>query len=372
MTSLGLQKKGYKTLLVEKEKEIGNLSKKIDIIEDIGLDEITKEYKIKPEITSNVSCWCAGNECFRFKSNIKELFFTRGKLDNSLENQLFKQAIKKGTEIIFSSKTEIKDNRILINGKEINVKIIIGADGTDSLVTKYCYPNEKKRVIQGYGQTYKDLNLPIGETHVIFDQTHIPGGYVYISRTPSLSTIVLGCKNNPNKTNLEIIKKTNPKINEIINKRSGEEIWGKGIISNINNRVYKNILLVGDAARVADPLFLYGVRPALISSDFAVKTINNYFENETSLDNYNHMLNEYLLKEYIFLKIARNTLDKMNQNDIEFVINKLNYIDKNFGLDGISEEPKKLLSAMIRIFVRNPYSSTKLSFKVIKSLFESL
>jgi flavin-dependent dehydrogenase len=357
---------------LEKQRTIGNYPQKIDITEDIDLQNILKEHNIKPEITSNTSFWHAGEHTFEFKSKIKELFFLRGDNEKSLEKQLFKQALNAGLETVFSAKTKIKNKKISLNNKEINSKIIVGTDGVDSIITKYCAPNEKFKIIEGYGQSYNDLDLPVGQTHVFFEQNQIPGGYVYISRTSTLGTIVLGCKNKPNEKYLDKIKKSDPQINEIIGKRKGTNIWGKGIISNINKRVYDNIILVGDAARVADPTFLYGVRQALISGDIAIKTIINHLENGEKLEQYDILLKNKLLQDYYLSKVARNTLEKTSQKDIEFIIRNLDEINNKIGLDGISQRPIDTLKITALLFAKNPYNITKISFKVIKSLFEAL
>jgi len=299
------------------------------------------------------------------------LFFLRGDHEKSLENQLFRQASNAGLETIFSSKIKIKDKKISLNNNEINSKIIVGADGVDSIITKHCFPNEKIRMIEGYGQSYNDLNLPIGETHIFFEPNHIPGGYAYTGRTSTLGTIVLGGKNKPSEECFDKIKKSNLKINKIVGNREGIQIRGKGIISNINKRVYNNIILVGDAARVADPLFLYGVRPALISGDFAVKAIIEHLERGESLDQYDVLLKNKLLQDHYFLKVARNTLEKINQKDMEFIIENLNHINENIGIDGISERPINSIKTITLLFVKNPYKTTKIGYKVIKSLFEA-
>ena len=145
MTALGLQKKGYQTIIVEKEKAIGNYSEKIDITEEIGLESVLKEYKIKPELTSNISHWHAGKESFVFKSKIKDLFFIRGKKEKSLERQLFNRAVKKGADYKLSVKVKFQNNKIFIDKKEIKARIVIGADGVNSIVTKFCMPEEKKK-----------------------------------------------------------------------------------------------------------------------------------------------------------------------------------------------------------------------------------
>jgi len=357
---------------LEKQKNIGNPYKKIDITEDIDLQNIIKKYKIKPETNSDTSFWHVGHECFKFKSKIKDLFFLRGNFERSLENQLFKQASNAGMETIFSTKIKIKNNKILLDNKKIDSEIIIGADGADSIVTKYCFPNEKIKIIEGYGQSYTDLNIPVGETHVFFEQNIMPGGYVYTGRTQTLGTIVIGGRNRPDIKYFNKIKKSNFKINKFIGKRRGTEIWGKGIISNIKKRVYGNMILVGDAARVADPLFLYGVRPALISGDYAVKTIIEHLENGKNLEQYDTLLKNKLIQDYYLSKVARNTLEKTNQKDIEFIIKNLDYIDKTIGLDGISEKPKDVIKTIMLLFVKSPYSTTKLGYKVIQSLFEAL
>ncbi|MBN2066050.1 MAG: hypothetical protein JW771_04490, partial [Candidatus Thermoplasmatota archaeon] len=91
LVALGVGRAGYRTLLLEKQNKIGNPFEKIDITEDFKIQEIIKEYNIKSEIISNISYWHAGDECFKFQSKIKDLFFLRGSCQKSLENQLFNQ-----------------------------------------------------------------------------------------------------------------------------------------------------------------------------------------------------------------------------------------------------------------------------------------
>lgn len=370
MVALGIGREGYRTLLLEKQKKIGNPLEKIDITEDFEIQEIIKKYNIKSEIISNTSYWHAGGECFKFQSKIKDLFFLRGSSQKSLENQLFNQAKNVGVETIFSSKFRISDEKIKINSEQVNAKVIIGAEGVDSAITKYCYPKEKSKIIDGYGQSFDDLNLPIGETHIFFNQDIIPGGYVYAGRTPTIGTIIAGGKNRSIDKNFEKIKKTSDKLNDIIGKRRGKNIYGRGIVSNIKKRVYKNIILVGDAARVSDPLFLYGVRPALISGDCAVKTTIDFLENEKELEQYDHLLKAKLLKDYYLLRAARNVLEDTKQDDLEFIIKNLNDINKTIGIDNITDKPINSLKVLSFLLRQNPYIATKLSFKVIKSLFE--
>ena len=368
---MGLQKAGYDTLLLEKQKNIGATYKKIDITEDLYLYPILKKYNIKPQTISNISFWHAGDEYFKFKSKIKDLFFIRGNHKESLEKQLFNQASSEGLDTIFSAKVKIKNNKIFINNKEINSKIIIGADGIDSIITKYYFPHEKYRIIEGYGRSYKNLNIPIGETHIFFEQSFVPGGYIYLGKTKSLGTIILGGLNKLNDNYFKKITQNNLKLSSIIGKRKGSEIWGKGIISNINKRVYKNTILVGDAARVSDPLFLYGLRPALISGDLAVKTILEYLENGNNLHNYDNLLKYNLLQDYSLLNIVRNTFEKSSQKDIEFIIKNLKFIDDNIGIDKISEKSSNILKTIMLLYFKNPFYTTKIGYKAIKSLIET-
>lgn len=357
---------------MEKQKKIGISNKKIDITEDINLYPILKKYNIKPVITSNISFWHAGDEYFKFKSKIKDLFFIRGNHKESLEKQLFNKASNEGLDAVFSTKIKIKSNKIFLNNKQINSKIIIGADGVDSIITKYLLPKEKFKIIEGYGKSYTDLNLPIGETHIFFEQYLIPGGYIYTGRTKTLGTIILGGMNKTNPIYFKKIKESNTKLKSIIEKRKGTDLSGKGIISDINKRVYKNIILVGDAARVSDPLFLYGLRPALISADFAVNTIIQHLEKGETLENYDTLLNNNLLKDYNLSYIVRNTFEKSSQKDIEFIVKNLKFIDDFIGIDGISEKSINILKTILLLYFKNPYQTTKIGYKTLKSLIEIL
>jgi len=370
LTALGLQKAGFKVLLLEKNKEVGCPFKKIDVTEEIGLDNIMRKYKIKPLLKTNVSFWHAGKECFKYKSRIADLYFLRGRVENSLERQLFRQAIDAGSEIIFSANVQIKGKEIKVGKNRVLPKVIVGADGTDSMVTNYCFPDEKRKIIEGYGESYKSLDIPIGETHIFFDQTHLPGGYVYLCRSPSLATVVLGGRKGADSVRLKLLRKVNPELNQMIGERTGTKIKGKGVLSNLNNRVYKNIILVGDAARVSDPLFLYGVRPALISGDCAVEAIVNYFEEGHSLGYYNTFLENKILKTYRLARICRHIFEKLNQKEIETVIREAGRVNDVFGLDSVFMGYLNVVKIFLFLLREDFIEIFKLGVKIMKVLLD--
>jgi len=372
LTALGLQKAGFKVLLLEKNKEVGCPFKKIDVTEEIGLDNIMRKYKIKPLLKTNVSFWHAGKECFKYKSRIADLYFLRGKVENSLERQLFRQAIDAGSEIIFSANVQIKGKEIKVGKNRVLPKVIVGADGTDSMVTNYCFSDEKRKIIEGYGESYKSLDIPIGETHIFFDQTHLPGGYVYLCRSPSLATVVLGGRKGADSVRLKLLKKVNPELNQMIGERTGTKIKGKGVLSNLNNRVYKNIILVGDAARVSDPLFLYGVRPALISGDCAVEAIVNYLENGYDLGCYNALLKSRLLRGYFLAKFIRKVFERIDDTELQYIIRLLDKVDRTLNLDDVTARPANIIKIFILSLQDEPFKTVKLCVRVIRSLFDIL
>jgi len=123
----------------------------------------------------------------------------------------------------------------------------------------------------------------------------------------------------------------NDKKVEILEKHGGSIYVGPKF--KIKNIRYKNLLGVGDTIGSINPFFGEGIRHALYSADFAVKSILNNIEKGEDLNNYEKMWKKYIgfrWKTSTFIGLAlyeKNS--KITQNFYDQLIKFSEYLDLN-------------------------------------------
>jgi geranylgeranyl reductase family protein len=102
--------------------------------------------------------------------------------------------------------------------------------------------------------------------------------------------------------------------------------------NSLSTPVYRNILLVGDAAGLVDPMLGEGIYQAHKSGELAAKTIIDTLENRTDGDpgtNYLHLLQKHLMTEFIYARRFRWFL----YNPLSHILNfhHIKLMDRHFG-----------------------------------------
>ena len=366
--ALKLLKEGYNVRVIDKVHKIGSHNqKKIDITENTSLLPIIKDLKLDFLDKSSRSKWFSPNNSFLFESKIYDLFVKRGsekdsfdtKLSDKIEefgvkietNSIFKDFHLKD-DLISSMKMKTK-NRI----KEVEAKFFVGADGSDSVTLKKLHLNRYLRKcteIIGYGLVSKELNIPERETNVFFNTKLIPAGYFFVAKTRKELCVASIVTN--------ILSDVKP-----LNYFSGSCTLGL-----LKKRTYSNFCAVGDAAYVMDPLFAYGVRPAIISGYLAAEAIKYNLENERcDLLDYELALREYLLSKEKLAFFLRRLFCKMNNRDLDFLVESANYLHKRVHLDDLLDKPQKHLCLITNWILRNPMSSGRLGTKILMEMILS-
>ena len=332
---------GCDTLMIEKRPEIGTpvrcgegMAK--DWITEIGLEpsgkwlanEIDGARIISPDgSTLEVDEKHAGNEC---GYNIERDLFDR---------ELAERAARAGSEIMVKTGAYdlIKEDGKIVGarlehmGKHIDVraKVVIGADGFESQVGRW-----------GGLKTWippKDVDACLQYTMVNIEGNHklndfyvgscSPGGYIWVFwKGPDIANVGIGC----NLSKIWKMAETKTYLDKFIQKHSEfrkgeviEEVAGAVSVSRpVEKSVASGLMLVGDAARMIDPLTGGGILNGCIAGRMAGEVAGQALQAGDFSENFlmryeklwrdrmeNHLYRNWMVKERL-LNISDDTLNK--------------------------------------------------------------
>jgi len=271
-----------------------------------------------------------------FKSTLIKL----GDKSVILERKFFdayiaEQAGNVGAEIFTAA--DVTGMKRIENGWEINLthngipekissNIVIAADGIESMVARWAGINTILSLKDLISAAQYDLtNLKIKNPHhcrFYFGNTIAPGGYIWVF--PKTSTranveagILASCScGNTAKHYLDIfIKKHMPK-----GKSVGFVTGGIPVAQQLNELVADNLLIVGDAARLTDPITTAGIRHAVLSGVKAGETAGKAIQlkkwNKKFLSTYSKSWNKAIGNKLKINYKIKNFVLKMNDKEL--------------------------------------------------------
>lgn len=292
-----LAKKGVDVLLLEKDKfprdkicgDSVNFTS-IEIFKEMGVyDEIKKQNSF---FTNGIFLTSPSNIELKTKTIAnKGIMMPRKELDYILAQH----AVKSGTELIEEFRVTypiIENGKVVgVKGKykgeekEIRSKIVVAADGTNSIIAKRLLnkkiePRYSAIAIRTYFENVKELEDLI-EIH--YEKTILPA-YGWIFPTSETSANVgVGIRYDHYKKNNKSIRnllddfiKNNRYANKKLNSATMIEppkVWTLLFDSHTSEKYRNGILFVGDAASFIDSLTGQGIPNALLSGKIAAQTI---------------------------------------------------------------------------------------------------
>lgn len=392
MATLAALKYGLNVITMETNNKVGaHTGTKIDIIENVGIDHIINELNLSINGKSNISRWHSPNYNFDLKSEINDFFIKRGSDIDSFDSKNIQRAEDNGLKLLLNTypikfewdkNSNVKKVIAKSNKKKIQIEpdFIIGADGVNSTVSNISGLSKKERVFgefHAYGVYGTDFNLPTGLTHIFFDKKLSPGGYVYAVKNGEKSC-VLGVGLDPLLTNNAPEEcyqklKTHKIISKILNNaKISSEFSGFGKFGLLKKRAIGNVMLIGDAGRLLNPLFGFGLKQAILSGYIAANVCKSVKESATQRD----VCGEYesnissLINEIKFSLFLRKVYRKITNKDINTVIKILIESQKDgLDFDYIFKKDNKIL---IKNILRNPGSCAEISLKALPNLAEYL
>jgi digeranylgeranylglycerophospholipid reductase len=286
VAALYCSRHGLKTVLIEKNTRIGqNTSTRIDSSPDVGLTKIVKELDLKTENLVFTSKWYSPDgSSFTLHSKLGEYYFKRGPERDSFECSTVAKAIQNGCTFI--SGAPIEEIRRTSMGYEairafhgterctITPTIMIVADGGNSIFHKNVALPLRKRTRVACGVTGRNFSNP--DTSEIYLNAELaPGGYLYLVTCPtglSSAGIVVDAARitKPLDRYFSDFLAVNPALASAVIGRT-TTFAGAGSLFSLKRHSSTNLLLVGEAAGLLDPLMGYGMMPAIVSGYYAGK-----------------------------------------------------------------------------------------------------
>lgn len=303
--------KGLKVALVEKNKEPFDPAHCGEMLFDIeakplNLDKIGCQ---KNEINKIVMTIPPKNYIFRFKKH-KIIIFNR----NFVEKKLLETAEKKGTSLFLGVKMidyKQPDEIVLENNEIIKGKVIIDASGILCQVGKKIGIKTKidKRDIGVCIQGRVKSNFDANTINIWFHKPYAPFGYAYLfPLNNNIANIGLGIpggqKFDYNKALIDYVKKVTNNNYDITS-----SFISYVPLTRPNKELVKdNVLITGDAARLAHSISGGGIKNAIFSGGLAGIISAKYIHGEiASLKPYHDLLQKKIFRltnEYNFRKQA--------------------------------------------------------------------
>ncbi len=237
--------------------------------------------------------------------------------------------------------------------KTVEAKIVVAADGFESLVARWAgidtslEPKDIDTCIQ-----YEMVGIDTDErfTEFFIGRCYVPGGYVWcFPKGPGIANVGLGV----NASLLEGIADPKRYLDEFI---AGNPRFSKGRITEINGggvsvslpieeTVADNLVVVGDAARMVDPLTGGGIFNGCFAAIQAGRTINEALEDgdfsKKALEPYEERWRERLEVEMARNYLAKEKMLQVSDETMDRIVSAI----AEYDLEEISTE--ELLKALV-------------------------
>jgi digeranylgeranylglycerophospholipid reductase len=243
------------------------------------------------------------------------------------------------------------------NGNRFGGALIIGADGCESMVGRWAGITGHVRIHDAYSSVqYRVTSQFCNDTyaHFFVGQNHIPRGYIWVFPKSGNEISVGAGLYHPGKNGLKAIDYLDQFMKQFLPEVSGRDCITGCVPLSVCPRsfVKNNILVVGDAARIVNPLSAGGIMNTLEATDIAVRVILKY--GICSIDAKN--LNEYSSlwinsqrKQQKAFYIAKEIFIRLTDTEIVSAIHTINRV---FGDRIDRTKPFNLpLLAVLRLFL---------------------
>ena len=322
--ALFLAQEGIPSLLIERHSQIGV---PLSCAEGVGKDiedyiEMDKRW-ISAELSGAIFTSQDGQS---FKTHYPGVGYI---LDRKIfDRDLAARAASLGAKVLIETEAiGIEGNELIVKRnkkiEKISFRILVGADGVESRVGKWCGLDTslKRNEIHSCAQ-YLLAGIEIDSTagEFVVGPDIAPGGYIWVfPKGKDRANVGVGvspvlAKHSPLFYLERFIEKRFPKCSDLERMRG---IVGAKIMKEFSK---ENVLLVGDAARLPDPISGGGIVNAIHSSKLAAFVIKKVLKGEENLKGYDRRLEEGLLKELKVREKLRGIALKLKEEDFSLLI----------------------------------------------------
>ena len=367
-----IARKGFSVLVLEKDKDLGTRA----CAEAVSATAFeTAEISPSQSLISNY----IDGACVYPPDERKGVKIAGGSYKGYILNKplflyaLAKEAVAAGSELMMRS--EVKSismtngvaKKLVYEQKgekhEVEFKVLVGADGVGSIVSRSCgFNTEGFDIISTIQYVMINCNVPELNTISIYMGNEVaPLGYVWVfSKNEYMANVGIGVRGKPAKPYLDKFIAAHP---EFFNKSQIVKEGGGGVpVSGQLKEVVKgNVVLCGDCAGQVIPITGGGIRTSMGSGSIAGTCIANALESKdlTVIEDYPVRYNEYwgarISKSLKVLK-AIETMTDEHLNMLGSLISGDDVIDLANGLD-IGRVASKLM--------RHPLLAMKIASKLL-------
>lgn len=379
-----LSKKGFKVVVLEKNRSIGAHNKLqmqgFPAFEIPTLPiRVPLNFKVKKAFL-----WTPNRSVipFRFENPILYLHY-RGS-EHSVDTFLCKLALKAGADIKTSSEVRKLGVGKTINeiktsgGAKYKARCILAADGASSRTRRILGVDALEPKGIGHGAVMENIDIEPMEIHGAFSQKIAPRGYSYIiGHSDETATVAVSAR--PKHLELKLAKyfqrtlrffKSVAEGGRQISKFSGIVTCGDGT----QTLVYKNLLFVGEAGGFQDPTYGFGMAPSMRSAKIAVKVIDDAINTAVDeadylkkLERYDKLAKTSLTRKEIRWKwiLRKEVLERIKDKELDLIFLSMKGYDKRVET-ALRTDLKCLWPIVIKSFLIQP-SLSRLLFDLMKS-----
>ncbi|MFX0138615.1 MAG: NAD(P)/FAD-dependent oxidoreductase [Candidatus Hodarchaeota archaeon] len=344
--ALTLGKKGYKVLLIDKNKFPrdkpcgGWITPEVLKLLDWNYDELRKKILLSP--IRGLAVYSPSLENFAIKrKEILSYGILRIEFDDIIKNEAVDSGVTFYDETNFSKIEILSDEvKILTNKGEFTSKILIGADGTNSKVAKLTKIRESWKSSEKVLDLVSETKVPKNSIEKLYpdDLAYIfyndKGGYNWIypkicpEKEFAYVNIGIGCKLSEMKNSREMyfdhintLKKLKLLSHDI--KLNKHNAWPYATFFGPKKTYSERLLLIGDAAGFSSNIAGEGIRTAILSGILAGETIAQVADySSKSLKLFQKKWKKVLKVEYNIGSTLQSVLSK-EKDSIDDLINRI-------------------------------------------------
>lgn len=271
-------------------------------------------------------------------------YFVRRGARGSIDSQMIGKVERSGIDIDFGTRVveANNDGLLIIKKNDIRKKteadIIIGADGLGSVVgRKMLPPLRRKEIAVGIGYHYRGSHdFEPGTAECFLGSRFCPGEYAYVLPTEDEATIVTTMRPHLMENGINPVHHLQrfletPEVKdrmgdmEVVNRVSG------GVPVKAGSQLGDGkILLVGEAARLTDPVLGFGIVNAVTSGKLASSCLGE----QDPLAEYRSLMDSLMIPDLRSrLGIRESILDRIDDRDLDRVVDVIATIEGRVGPD---------------------------------------
>jgi geranylgeranyl reductase family protein len=218
---------------------------------------------------------------------------------------LLKQAIGRGAEFIEECRViKVEEGIVLSEGGKFKGRIIVGAEGVGSVVRKFGRYGKIKSLIKTIS-----ADVPFNfKKELTFDFSYTEGGYAWLFPKGNKTNVGFG-------TLPQYFREGETRLFRILEdyglpEPENIEKWTYPLFSSPELLVWKNTLLIGDAASLVNPATGGGIYNAVQSAYLASKAIISNLKEKKPLKDYQNMIKRNMYSLFYSSKIFNQILER--------------------------------------------------------------